>query len=305
MKPISVTSDYVFKGILSDPGRCKDFLTCMLVGQNKTFPPNTAIEEITYVETEYIQKKRPEVAKKMVLDLQVRTNVGFCIVEIQTYRVLPWTYLKRMGMYSSLAVAVQGIKKGAMMNDYKKIEPVVVVSVIDGFKLLDDDHPCISHHETFTTKLFEKTVPVHFYVTIELEKFDANKQDNSIDERTKDWLYFLKTGDLAKPYKNEQVESAVKFVRHIQDNHYGLYVQDIMSDQNMVDIIEAAIEDGKKEGKEEAQKEGQEEGKEEGKKEGIEQTIRQMLLAGVDPQLVATATGMTESEVEKLKDFKE
>jgi predicted transposase/invertase (TIGR01784 family) len=229
---IDVTSDYIFKGIFNDEARIIDFLENILIGDNKLFPKETKIQELKYLKNEYIQNKMPQEAKKSIFDLQIKTESGLFIIEIQ--KNVSQDYLKRIEFYNAIAYSNQDIKgKGQAiindkitkypMKDYESAYPIVSISVIEG-RLFDNEVPCVSYHTNIEKKTGKQYMKAFSYVFVELDKFDANDYNKSmITENEKDWLTFFKTKDLNKIYKNEQVNSAIRYVHNIRTKNMDDY----------------------------------------------------------------------------------
>ena len=241
-KPIDVTSDYVFKGIFGDEARAKNFLESVLIGDNKILPEGTEIEELQYLKTEYIQNKLPEDAKKTIFDLQIKTNNGIFIIEMQKNNISS-DYLKRMEFYNATAYSQQQIKDDgtSSMKDYTKALPIVTISVIDD-KLFEDQVPCVSYHANVEQKTQKSYMKAFAYVFIELGKYGDSKYDQSniTNNNEKDWLSFLKTQNLDHKYGNAQVNDAIKYVQNIRDNKYEEYVRHQMSEMAALKEIESA-----------------------------------------------------------------
>jgi hypothetical protein len=234
-REIDVTSDYIFKGIFSDESRTRDFLENILIGDNKIFPEGTKIQEMEYLKNEYIQSKLPEEAKKIIFDLQVKTQQGIFIIEMQK-NATP-DYLKRVEFYNAIAYSNQDIKdKGDVtkngkttkypMKDYESAHPIITISVIKG-RLFDDDKvPCVSYHTNTEKETGKQYMNAFSYVFIELDKFDVDNYNKSIiNDNEGEWLTFMKTQDINKTYKNEQVNSAVKYVDNIKTNKQNKRVE--------------------------------------------------------------------------------
>lgn len=245
-KPIDVTSDYIFKGIFSDEERVKNFLESVLVGDKKILPKGTKVERVEYLKTEYVQNKVPEDAKKTIFDLQVKTNKGIFIIEMQ--KNISTDYLKRMEFYNATAYSQQQIKgeSSSSMKDYTKALPIVTISVIDK-KLFNDQVPCVSYHVNVEQKTQEQYMTAFSYVFIELGKFGNEKYDQSniTDGNEKDWLTFLKTQDLNHVYDNEQVNSAVKYAQDVRDNKYDAYLRAQIAEVATLKEKESARDEGK------------------------------------------------------------
>jgi predicted transposase/invertase (TIGR01784 family) len=293
-KIIDVTSDYVFKGIFSDEARTKDFLENVLIGKEKILPEGTQIESLDYLPTEYIQNKMPEDAKKTVFDLQIRTNNGIFIIEMQ--KNASQDYLKRVEFYSAISYSHQQIKDKdfkTTMKDYTNALPIVTIAVINE-KIFDAKVPCVSYHVNMERKTQEQHMKALSYVFIELGKFGHPKYDQSnITANEKDWLAFLKTQDLNHTYNNNQVNNAVKYVQNIRDHKYDEYIRALIAEMAAQKELESAENRGVIRGR----KEGREEGEH---KKAIE--MAKLMLADKEPiEKIIRYTNLSRSEVENLK----
>jgi len=300
-REIDVTSDYIFKGIFSDESRTRDFLENILIGDNKIFPEGTKIQEMEYLKNEYIQSKLPEEAKKIIFDLQIKTQQGIFIIEMQKNATLD--YLKRVEFYNAIAYSNQDIKdKGDVtkngkttkypMKDYESAHPIITISVIKD-KLFDDKVPCVSYHTNTEKETGKQYMNAFSYVFIELDKFDVNNYNKSIiSDNEKDWLTFMKTQDINKTYKNEQVNSAVKYVDNIKTNKYEEYLRHQMSEMAAMKEIESAEQKGRKVGRKE------------GLKEGKIEIARNLLSMELDVDTISKATGLKNEEIVVLKNQK-
>ena len=124
------------------------------------------------------------------------------------------------------------------------------------------------------------------YVFIELDKFDVNNYNKSIiSDNEKDWLTFMKTQDINKTYKNEQVNSAVKYVDNIKANKYEEYLRHQMSEMAAMKEIESAEQKGRKDGL----------------YEGKIEIARNLLSMELDVDTISKATGLKNEEVAILK----
>ena len=302
-KQIDVTSDYIFKGIFRDPDRARDFLENVLVGEGKILPEGTIIQEIEYLPTEHIQDKLPEDAKKTIFDLQIKTTHGIFIIEMQ--KNISQEYLKRIEFYNAISYSHQQIKNSkekSSMRDYTKAFPIVTVSVIKDM-IFDEAVPCVSYHTTIESKTKKQYLNAFSYVFIELEKFNNPKYDQAnISISEKEWLSFMKTQELEHQYDNEQVNNAVKYVQYIKNNNYDEYIRAEIAEMAAKIKEREAREEGVEKGIEIGIGKGREEGREEGRGEGIEKVAKNLLKQGIEISIIATATGLTEDEISKLKD---
>ena len=168
----------MFKGIFSDESKVLDFLTTILVGKDKVFPEGTKFEELQFIKNECIQNRTPDAAKKIIFDLQIKTNHGRFIVEM--LKQSSKDYLKRVEFYSATAYSDQQIRKPSKssMSQYSNALPLVVISLIKD-KTFGDIVPCVSYHINMEKKTQKSYMKAFTYVFIELAKFNDNRYDQS------------------------------------------------------------------------------------------------------------------------------
>ncbi len=56
---VDATNEYMFKGIFQDPAVMREFLSQLLIGEDKIFLADTKLIEISYIPTEYFQNAPP------------------------------------------------------------------------------------------------------------------------------------------------------------------------------------------------------------------------------------------------------
>ena len=263
---IDVTNDYVFKNIFKHKEIITNFLENVLIGDKKILPSNSVIEDLEFLPNEYIQDKIPEESKRTIFDLQIKTNEGIFIVEMQ--KGAKPEYLQRIEFYSAIAYSSQPIKKGPYikMKEYVNAKPVVTISILDeesGKNIFDPEVPCISYHINTEQKTGKQYMKALSHVFIDLKKFDDQED---MAEDMQDWLRLFTKQDLNYNYHNEQVKNAIKYINDIIDNNYDAYLRHSLTEQ----IQETEKHDARAEGK----AEGKFEGKAEGKAEGISVALK-------------------------------
>ena len=301
---INVTDDYIFKGIFRDEARLKNFLESVLVGHGKMLEEGTIIEKVEYLPTEYIQNKIPEGAKKSVFDLQVKTNHGLFIVEMQ--KNASSEYLKRAEFYSSITYSQQQIKgEVSSMKDYTKALPVIVVSVMEE-NLFEDDVPCVSYHINTEQKTSRRYMNALSYVFIELQKFGDDKYDQAgISKEEADWFKLFKTQEMTGIYTNAQVQSAIEYITYIRDNRYDEYIRHqitlLAAEKEHEDKLKKAVAKGKAEGINIGKAEGKAEGIDIGKAARNIEIAKNLLSQNIDINTISVATGLSLEQIEKIK----
>jgi len=323
-KTVDITNDYVFKNIFKHKEILKNFLENVLVGDNKILPSDSVIEELKYLPYEYMQDKIPEEGRRTVFDLQVKTNNGIFIVEMQ--KDARSEYLSRVEFYSAIAFNAQPLKEGPhiKMKEYVNAVPVVTISILgedSNQNIFSPDAPCISYHINTEQQTHKQYMKAFSYVFIDLQKF---KEQDDIQEDLQDWLRFFKTQDLHYNYHNEQVKNAIKYVDDIRENKYEIYLRHLLTEQ----VYQTEKQEAKAEGKAEGLAEGKAEGLAEGKAEGLAEgkaeglaegkaeglaegkakhkaessasTVLELLDSGLPPEKIAKAAGITIAQFKQI-----
>jgi len=287
-KPIDVTNDYVFKNIFKHKEIIKNFLENVLIGDKKILPSDSVIEDLKYLPNEYMQDKVPEEGRRTVFDLQIKTNNGIFIVEMQ--KDARSEYLSRVEFYSAIAYNAQPLKAGPhiKMKEYVNAVPIVTISILgedSSQNIFSPEVPCISYHINTEQKTHKQYMKAFSYVFIDLQKF---KEQDDIQEDLQDWLRFFKTQDLRYNYHNEQVKNAIKYVDDIRENKYEIYLRHLLTEQ----VHQTEKQDAKAEGKAE--------GEAKGKAESSTNTLLELLDSGLPPEKIAKAAGITVAQFNQI-----
>eukprot|EP01041_Mallomonas_annulata_P000367 gene367-670_t len=243
-----VTDDYVLKGIFTDKLVLKDFLSNVLIGDQKILTKDTKIEDITSYENEYVKTFPTSKINIPLFNLEIKTNNGNFIVQIHKGRKTSSAkYIEMVRGYSAVVYSHQEIKNSAGkvtgMRNISSLLPIFTISITNTDKyFLDVDAPCISYHLLTETTTREQIMNEFSYTFIELSKFIEN--DPSIDNNTKEWLSFLKSQNLSRRYNNEQINHAVQYVKDIQENHYDDYLKSRSSEPVIKPVNETVFEQG-------------------------------------------------------------
>lgn len=279
------TNEFAFKKLFSNKERLIGFLNSIL-----RLPEGHKIIDLDYIPTQQMPIF-PD-GKDVMFDIKVTDQSGkWYIVEMQ--RATREGYLNRVQFYGSYTYISQ-LDQGAL---YKNLLPVIVVSVI-GDKVMPDELPCINYHtlkETTTNKqyLFSTT-----YVFVELGKFK-----NEIKEIADEWMHLLKcAAKELEPYEEIHdrivlsAYDALEQFRWSRDEH-DAYVRASLTKDNE----EAGYEEKYNKGMAEGMAKGKAEGELKGIEIGIEKTALNMLQAGFDLKVIASVTGLSEDQIQKLK----
>lgn len=267
------TNDFAFKKLFSEKERLIGFLNSIL-----RLPEGYRIVDLNYIPAQ--QMPLFFGGKDSMFDIKVTDQSGkWYIVEMQ--RATRGGYLNRVQFYGSYTYISQ-LDQGEL---YKDLLPVIVVSVI-GDKVMPDELPCINYHtikETTTNRqyLFSTT-----YVFIELGKFN-----NEIKELADEWMHLLKcAAKELSPY--EEIHDKIVL------SAYDALEQFRWSREEHDAYVRASLtKDNEEAGYEDKYNKGMAEGID----KRSEEIAINMLQAGLDLKLIASVTGLTESQIQKLK----
>lgn len=157
-------------------------------------------------------------------------------------------------------------------------------------------------------KIFSKKITITF---IELRKFAAQVKEVPKEDEKQQWLYLLKNMQSIQrdslPSSNPIFDRVFNMCNYANFSNMEkeAYRKSVLEYEDVQDAVACAREDGMTEG----YKQGVEKGREEGISKGIEQGIEkgilqvacQMLSMGVDVSTIAKATGLSETELEEVK----
>ncbi len=201
------------------------------------------------------------------------------------------TYKSRILYYWSRTYTSQ-LKEA---DPYSQLRPVISINVLN-FNLINESD---DYHNVFClTKATDSCIVLtdHLYIHfLELPKLIEKKKLNHLEK----WLYFLKyEGDknMSVIIKDDEVfkKAHNEYKNFTQNDRLReLYESRIEAERRRITDIEYAEEKGIKIGKEE--------GKKEGKKEQKVEIAKKMLEQALDTQVIKQTTGLSDSEIEKIK----
>ncbi len=265
---------------------------CVLEGfLSELLHEDVIIEEV--LESEGNQEHEDDKFNRV--DVMVRNNkVEFVIIEVQ-FAYEP-DFLQRI-LYGTSKAITERMKIG---NKYTEVCKVISVNIL--FCKLGEGSDYIYHGTT-------KYVGIHDGDVLELDRSQKKKygndkavhdlypeyyllQVNKFDDLAKntldEWIYVLKNGEIKDSFKARGMKEAKLQLSRaaFTEKERRAYDRFIDMQRSWLSIREAAIE----------------EGKEEGKVEGVRKVARNMLLAGIDVKVIVETSGLTEEEIEALKD---
>lgn len=250
--------------------------------------------------------------KQIILDIKARDNKGE-LYNIEVQIDPPSNYLLRAYYYMTKLFSSQ-LSKG---EHYLTLKKTISISILEN-KILFPNVKKI--HTKFRMKElddgFELSDILEMHI-IELSKFDKTKP-KELQTRFEKWLYFLKFGDLISKEpevpeelkKEEGIEMAIdeykavtrakRFRQYYADREQWemdqLWKMDDLKQRAMAEGIEKGIQQGIEKGIQQGIQQGIEKGKDEARKE----TAKKLKDLGLPYEQIASATGLSVKEIEKL-----
>jgi len=288
-----VRFDWAIKNILRDKANfdvLEGFLTALLR------------EDISVIEILESESNQSDYAQKLNrVDILVKDSHGRkIIIEVQNNRETD--YLERI-LWGVSKLVVETLELG---GEYRNISKIISISIVYFDLGLSDDNEYVYHggidlqglhtQQPFTfrritadnkfKKLSTKDIFPEFYL-LRVEHFQDVVQ-TELDE----WIYMLKHSAVKAEFKSKNIDKAkekLTLLKMSPDKRKGYekYIMDMVVER---DVIRTA------------QEEGMREGKREGMREEKMAVVKNSLRQGLEPAVVASITGLTVEEVQKIAD---
>jgi len=288
-----VRFDWAIKNILRDKANfdvLEGFLTALLR------------EDISVIEILESESNQSDYAQKLNrVDILVKDSHGRkIIIEVQNNRETD--YLERI-LWGVSKLVVETLELG---GEYRNISKIISISIVYFDFGLSDDNEYVYHggidlqglhtQQPFTfrritadnkfKKLSTKDIFPEFYL-LRVEHFQDVVQ-TELDE----WIYMLKHSAVKTEFKSKNIDKAkekLTLLKMAPDKRksYERYIMDMVVAR---DVIRTA------------QEEGMREGKREGMREEKMAVVKNSLRQGLEPAVVASITGLTVEEVQKIAD---
>lgn len=303
MMTISPRVDIAFKKIFGVEEN-KDLLISLV---NSMLSKKDQVEDVILLNPYNPQTFKSE--KLSILDIKAKSLDGRRFnIEIQISDEAD--YDKR-ALYYWAKLYTEQLQQG---DDYSQLSKAIGIHILNFTSIPEAK----KYHNVFHIK--EKDEDFHYLKelelhTVELTKFSSekNKELSGLLKKVKTsldmWATFLTNhdllnkDDLPKKLKNEELKKALTVLEVMNFNAdekeaYDGHLKWLMIEANTLNKYEQkGLEKGRKEGLKEGLREGLKEGKGTEKKE----IAAKLILEGSDPKLIAKVTGLTVSEIEKLK----
>lgn len=275
---LDLTNDLAFKKIFSYKTTLIAFLNTILDLKNEF-----EIESLEYISQEEVPVSLEE-KKRSVMDVRCLTKNGiYFIVEMQN--IASQAFLKRAQFYAA-STYVNQLDKGKTHTDLKS----VVLVVIMGETIFDDDPAYVSHHKTVNVKTGVNHLADMSYVFVELPKFKKTKEE-CIDLQDQ-WVYTFQNAEYEEdiPFSDNVLHEVYE---HLERSHWSAAeYQDYIA-------IKLRIDEEALKRKEEFDA-GKTEGKAEGATEEKRNIARALKTAGVVIDIIIKTTGLTAEEIDNL-----
>ncbi len=282
MQFLDPTNDYSFRKIFGNEqkkGILISFLNSILGWSGEE-----TITDVTLLNPNQVPHIKG--AKETLLDVRCHDQSGKeYIVEMQ---VIKKKYFdKRVQYYASKAYSTQ-LAEG---EDYGRLNPVIFLGVLD-FDFTANSH-YLSTHRTCDVETQEKIFCDFQFTLIELPKF--KKTEQQLETVADKWLYFLKHASelqaVPEVIHEQALKEAFEVVNRINwsQEEMNAYEERIKAWRDRAAEIESGYDKGLKKGL----KEGRD----------VEKisVAQKMLSEGVDLELVAKCTGLSEKELLELR----
>lgn len=277
---LEITDDIVFKRLFGQEGEeslIKDLLEAIL-------DINIASVELGK-EVELLPETIEE--KLGILDVRVKLPDG-SMVDVEMQNVDRKDMEKRMTYYTS-RLYTSGIKKGERYKVLKKAIGIAILN-FEYFENIEEYHTKWKMTEQKYKNRTLEEQEIHF---IEIPKFSKMKEKN-MENKLEQWLAFIENKDrglveMAKK-KNEEIKKAEEKFQYLQGDE-ALERIAYLKHKYRLDY-NSGISD--------ARDEGVEEGESKAKKD----TAQKLIKLNVDIEIIKEATGLSEDEIQKLKEEK-
>ena len=290
-----LTVDYAFKRVFGrngNEGILKDFL-----------------ESILDIEIKNITIQNPEIPKNMrdskigILDVRAEIN-GKEIIEVEMQVQNQYNMDKRSSTYITKIYSDQ-LKEG---DSYVEVKKVAVINILNFNYYERNSYHSVARMKFENSKENEKVdmgyileeqyatedLEMHF---IELPKF--RKKNPDISSKLDQWLWLI-CGEEEKikmaKNENEKIKEAKSELEKLEMSAEDreLYELRLKAIRDEINIRESGYTDG--------MRDGMKDGEEKGKKQKSIEIAKNMLKKQIPLELIEELTGISQSEIEKIKD---
>ncbi|MEL7597471.1 MAG: Rpn family recombination-promoting nuclease/putative transposase [Clostridiaceae bacterium] len=283
MKRLKPLNDFIFKKLFGE-NEVKDnlvaFLNAVLDRKDRARLVTLEIIDNKELTRELINDKTA------ILDVRAKTENGTQI-DIEVQLTNQHNMDKRTLFYWGRMFS-ESIAKG---EDYKHLPKVITINILD-FNYIELDKFHTKFHlweDEAKDYMLTDLVEIHF---IEIPKFNELEEKNLKEDRLQRWLTFFNS-DISEEKLKELMEMDTDIKRVEERLEY------LSSDKETIEIYKAR----EKSLHERANmiNGAKEEGRQEGIKEGTIKTAKNLLVMGMEVEIVSKATGLSIEEVKSLE----
>ncbi len=235
------------------------------------------IESINFLNNEQLLQRKDK--KENILDIACVDQAGNrYIIELQI--TSERNFDKRIVFYSAKSYSIQLEKR----EDYRKLMPVIAVSVLD-FVLFDKKKNYKSIHRILDEETYENDLRELAFAFIELPKF--NKKEHELVTAADKWIYFIKEirkqTEIPSALAHDEFEEACQALNRLTwpSHELDIYEKEAIKASVYHSTLETKYEEGREEGK-------------------IEVACT-MLFNGLSVEVIAKYTGLPIDEIKKLE----
>ena len=277
---MDLRSDWAFKHVFGDMNLLKLLLEDVLPEEISSVEPLDDLEALP----NEIERFRQD-DKNIIMDVLVKTADGHEII-VEMQRQNKNSFKNRMLYYG--ASMLHGQLK--QTDPYSKLRPVYVLCFMD-FKMAHQTDQLLYHYTLCEVNSGERYGNLISILLFELKRLDKKGMKGL--SPLESWLYILKNmGKFAgKPEEMGSRYSAVAEAARMNplpDEDKLKYLQNMITEEELLDIREATLEEGRMEGREE------------GRMEAFRQVAKNLLERGMALEEISKDTGLPLEEIKML-----
>ena len=268
---------------------------------------NEKVEIVELLESESNQDSDNDKFNRV--DIKAKNSKGhLIIVEVQLTRQL--YYLQRI-LYGTCKAITEHIGLG---DQYDKVKKVYSISILycdfgkgddyvyhgetrfKGIHTGNDLYVNVREEGVIVPHLPREVFPEYYLVRV-------NAYDKIPDTPLDEWLTYLKTGKVKEDTRTPGLQEVKRKLQYLSmsPKQRRAYEEHLDTLRYQDDVLDTAREEGLAEGLAEGRAEGMAKGKEIGRAEGIVQVARNLISLGMDNVTIRNATGLSDREVDAIR----
>lgn len=275
---INPYTDFGFKKLFGEEAN-KDLLIDFL---NQLLPINRQISSLDFRNTEHLNDIAEE--RKAIFDLNCTSQSGeHFIVEMQKAKI---KYFKDRALFYTTFP----IKKQAEKGDWDfRLSPIYYIAILDFPYDVDEEKAKVRRDVMLKDQDCEVFFDKLKYIFLQMPAF--KKQEHELETRYDKWLYFLKNledfNEIPAILREPIFEKAFNIaeISNFNQQQIEAYQKSLLSYRDLVNVMNTKYE----------------EGLEDGIEQGIEQVVIRGIKQGKSIKIIMEMTGLTEYQIEAIK----